>query len=83
MGAGDGRDHRLAVSVAFVAVAVVLYLLAGQADAQSLSAITAAIESADSEIRTSMFPAISTVLGALVLIGLAIWLVRVIQRGGG
>lgn len=68
-----------------LAVCVLLLLLTlgiGEATATvtPLSAITTALTEADSEVRTSTFPAVSSILGAVVLISIAGTVVAVLSR---
>lgn len=65
-----------------VVLALVIYLglaVLGWATAQNMSAITGALNDANSEIRTSIFPAVSAVLGGLVVIAVAARVVYVIS----
>jgi hypothetical protein len=59
---------------------LVLLAVAATAGAQDLTIITGVLEDADTEIRTGIFPAVSAILGALVLIGAAGGVVAIITR---
>lgn len=63
---------------ALVGVSVASVLTVG--NAADLSAITGALTDADTEIRTGIFPAVSAILGGLVLIGAAGAVVAIITR---
>jgi hypothetical protein len=61
-----------------LALAVVAYLFSTVTLAADLTSLTSALETADAEIRSGIFPAIAAVFGGLVLIGIASAVVRVI-----
>lgn len=48
---------------------------------QDFGAITSALSDANTEVRGSVFPAVSAILGAIVLIAVAAGVVHVITRG--
>jgi hypothetical protein len=62
--------------LAFVLAVVGLQLVG----AQDLTVITGVLEDADTELRTGIFPAVSAILGGLVLIGAAGAVVAIITR---
>jgi len=69
------RGYFLALGLCMVLVA------AGFVDAQGyLGTITSELGDINTEVRTGMFPAISAILGALVLIGVAAGVVGIITR---
>ena len=55
--------------------------VASASTSPSLQPITDAITSANSEVRTSMFPAVSALLAGVLLIGIAAWVVNVLRSG--
>lgn len=62
--------------LAVVAVVLLLHV----AGAQGLEDITGALTDADTELRTGIFPAVSALLGGLVLLGAAGAVVAIITR---
>jgi hypothetical protein len=65
-----------------VVLFVVVVMATGQmAAAQDMTALTGALSAAEEEVRDGIFPAVAGVFGALVLIGVAAAVVRVITRG--
>ncbi len=70
----------LAMGALFVGV-VVAVLALSMAMGQDLSALTAALEAAESEARTSIVPAVAAIFGVVVLLGAAGLVVSRIARG--
>lgn len=57
-----------------------LVAIMSQVFAQDFSAITSALSDANTEVRSSVFPAVAAILGAIVLIAIAAGVVNVIAR---
>lgn len=70
----------LAMGALFVAV-VVAVLALSMAMGQDLSALTDALEAAETEARTSIVPAVAGIFGIVVLLGAAGLVVSRIARG--
>lgn len=68
--------HVVAVGTAGLIVSIFRH-----ANSQDFTAITDALESANTEVRSGVFPAVSAILGAIVLIAIAAGVVHVITRG--
>jgi hypothetical protein len=76
-----GVTSTLEPIIIVLAVYLALYLLGlAQAQGANLSSITADITAAGNEVRTGMFPAIAGIIGAMVLIGVAAGVARVLTR---
>lgn len=68
-------------ALAFYALlALIGYVTAQGGGATGLSAITAELSAANTEARSSILPAISAILGVMVLIGVAGGIVAVLTR---
>lgn len=75
------RPYGAALVLVLLAVAIGAAL--GASDPTGLGQITTALTDANTEIRTSTFPAVSLILAAVVLISVASLVVGVITRGRG
>ncbi len=74
------RTLLLGVVCGLFVVVVVVGL--GWSNASGLGEITSALNSAESEVRGSIFPAVAGILAAIMLIGVAASAARVMSRGG-
>ena len=63
-----------------VVITVVALCVSIAVQAQDFSAITSALGDANAEVRGSVFPAVASILGAIVLIAVAAGVVNVITR---
>ncbi len=74
------RTVALGLALGLVVVVVVVGL--GGVSASGLGELTGALNSAESEVRSSIFPAVAGILASIMLIGIAASVARVMSRGG-